>query len=668
MPSSTEKATVVGVDVGGTFTDFVAVLEDGELQVHKVLSTPLDPSRAVLQGLAEMGIGRGVAVVHGSTVATNAVLERKGARTALVTTKGFEDVIEIGRQNRSSLYDFMASRPEPLVPQELRFGAPERLDWQGEVIRPLEANEAEELAGQVALAGAESIAVCFLFSFLKPDHEIAMKEALEAAGAAPHVYVSSEVLPEFREYERTSTTAVNAYVAPVVHRYLGRLRDELGEKVRIMQSSGGSTTLGGAMGRPVETISGGPAAGVGGAYDVARVAGFENIICFDMGGTSTDVALCRGGVPQTTEWSLGGLPVRTPAVDVYSVGAGGGSIARLDAGGALQVGPQSAGADPGPSCYGRGTLPTVTDANLVLGRLDTGNPLGGGVSLEVSRSKEALGALAAEMRLGLEGAAEGVLRVADAHMERAVRVISVARGHDPRDFSLVAFGGAGPMHACSLAEALGVPRVLIPLHPGVLSAQGMTVVDISREYSATVMLSGESLNAQRTGEALRGLTRQGQADLQLMGVETGRQSATWSLDMRYLGQSHELNVAHREESLEQTLEGFHAAHEARYGHAFPSQPVQVVNARVRVSGSVPKPHPKDQPQDDEDPRSALSGEQDAFFDGSRLRTPVYGRAALRRGNVVAGPALVAQYDSTAVIPPGWRGRVGAYLDLVVTPA
>ena len=665
MTSSNSPQTIVGVDVGGTFTDFV-VLSDGALRVHKLLSTPDNPARAVLQGLRELGVARGVAVVHGSTVATNAVLERKGARTALVTTKGFEDVLEIGRQNRVGLYDFMATRPEPLVPPEWRLGAAERVDSEGRALQPLSQADAAALAQRIKSGDIESVAVCFLFSFLNPAHEAMLKAALEEAGAAPYIYLSSEVLPEYREYERTSTTVVNAYIAPVVDRYVGELRRELGEGLRVMQSSGGSVTAAGAMARPVQTISGGPAGGVVGAFHLARAAGFSEVICFDMGGTSTDVSLCPGRVPETTEWSLGGLPIKTAAIDVYSVGAGGGSIARIDAGGALQVGPESAGADPGPACYGKGSLPTVTDANLLLGRLDAERPLGGEVPVDPRRAREAIEPLAGRIGASVEEAAAGVVRVANAHMERAIRVISVERGHDPRDFTLVAFGGAGPMHACELAEALGIPRVLVPLYPGVLSAQGMTIVDISREYSATVMLRGASLEAADVDRALAGLLDQGARDLEAMGVSGSQAVALRSLDMRYGGQSHELTVPYDAGSLDGALAAFHRAHEERYGHAYAGRPVEIVNVRLKMVGAVAKPEPRSHPAEGQDPGRALLGRRQAIFDGHPQQTPLYDREGLRSGNRIPGPALILQYDSTVLLPPAWAAEVDGVLNLVIS--
>ena len=662
--------TLVGVDVGGTFTDFV-VAEGAALRVHKVPSTPDDPARAVLQGLRELGIGPGAAIVHGSTVATNALIERKGARTALVTTAGFEDVLEIGRQERQSLYDFMVTRPEPLVPAERRLGVRERVGSEGQVIEALDDAAAAELAERVRGGKVEAVAVCLLFSFLHPDHERRIRAALERAGVGPFVYLSSEVLPEYREYERTSTTVINAYVAPVVDRYLRRLREALGRGLRVMQSSGGSMTPEAAVERPVHTISGGPAGGVVRAFRAAREAGYSKVICFDMGGTSTDVSLCDGRVPETTEWSAGGLPVKTPSIDVHSVGAGGGSIARIDAGEALRVGPESAGAVPGPACYGTGTLPTVTDANLVLGRLG-GGAQGGLLALDRSRAEDALLSIAARVGPGAVEAAEGVVRVANANMERAVRVVSVERGHDPRDFVLLAFGGAGPLHACDLAEALGIPTVLVPGHPGVLSAQGMAFADVTRQYPATVMLRGGDLDLAAADRALDDLVARGRVDMEAMGVamdgDGGEALAQRSLDMRYSGQSFEVNIAYDRQPLEGVVGAFHEAHRSRYGHANPDQPVEIVNVRVKMVRETPFVAEAAPVPDAVVEAGAATRSRSVAFGGRAFETPVYTRQSLASGSRIAGPAIVAQYDTTTVVPPGWAARVDERLNLVVEHA
>ena len=652
--------TVVGVDVGGTFTDFYLIDESG-VRVHKTPSTPQDPSEGVLEGLRELGEPNVTLVVHGSTVATNAVLERKGARTALVTTAGFEDVLEIGRQNRDSLYDIWVQRPPPLVPAERRFGAPERIASDGSIVEALTPEAAQEIASRVRASGAESVAICCLFSFLRPEHERLLRDALETGGAGPLVCVSHEVLPEYREYERTSTTVINAFVAPVVHRYLARVAEAMDSNLRVIQSSGGSVTAYAAMRRPIETISGGPAGGVVGAYRLAKDAGFEKAISFDMGGTSTDVSLCDGDIPRTNTWSLAGLPIGTPAIDVYSVGAGGGSIARIDAGGALLVGPESAGADPGPAAYGHGDEPAVTDANLVLGRLGADDFTVAGRPLDVERSRAALQRLASAMAVTTEEAAAGVIRVANANMARAIRVISVERGHDPRLFTLVAFGGAGPLHACEVAEALGIPRVLVPAHPGVLSAMGMTVAEVSRDYSTTVMLAGDPLPLAGAQQAIAELSERGRADMEAMDVPGDAVRADSSLDLRYRGQSFELNVPYDRQSPEDVAAAFDEAHHTRFGHAHEDRGIEIVNVRVRVEapGAAPLRTPV-ATQRDKRPK----GERDAYFDGRMQAVPVFDRSALGI-DPVGGPAIVVQYDSTTVIPRGWSAHSDVRSNMIV---
>ena len=452
--------TVVGIDVGGTFTD-IAVLQDGQLTVHKLPSTPQNPTTGIVQGVSEAGVDiKSADFVHGSTVATNALLEGKGARTALITTMGFEDVLEIGRQSRAELYNLEQDRTPTLAPWELRFGLQERVDYTGSILEDLQPDSIEALMALVAEAGVDAVAVSFLFSFLNPVHEEMVYEALRSLKPAPFISLSSRVLPEFREYERTSTVVVNAYVGQVMNRYLGELEKSLGEGLRIMQSSGGSITARLASEQPVRTILSGPAGGVVGAFHVAAQAGYADIITLDMGGTSTDVSLCPGRIKETGASNVGGHPISVPMIEIHTVGAGGGSIARVDAGGALTVGPQSAGADPGPACYGRGDQLTVSDANLLLGRLRPDHFLGGRLTLDLPRSQGLMASLAGRLALAEKDAALGILRVVNANMERAIRAISLERGYDPRTFTLVPFGGAGPVHGCELAQELGIPRVL----------------------------------------------------------------------------------------------------------------------------------------------------------------------------------------------------------------
>ena len=475
----------IGVDTGGTFTDLI-YRNGKDIGTYKTLSTPQNPSEAVVQGISHiansLGMGQdisdlNISIVHGSTVATNAILERKGVRTALVTNAHFTDIIEIGRQNRSRLYDLAYRKDRHIVPQELRFGVPGRVTSSGEVIEAFDREAASAIVDRIKASGAESVAVCFLFSFLEPDHERQMGNMLESLGLP--VSLSHQILAEFREFERTSTTVVNAYVSPIMTRYLTDLKNAAtGNSLRIMQSNGGSISADTAMRESVRTILSGPAGGAVGAHKIGSMAGFDSLITFDMGGTSTDVSLMDKQLPLTLESSISGYPVKVPMIDIHTVGAGGGSIASLDSGGSLTVGPESSGAAPGPVCYGQGgTMVTVTDANLYLGRIVPERFLGGGMPLDKANARKAVEALASEISMEPLELAEGVLAVANTNMERAIRVISVEKGHDPREFTLFSFGGAGGMHCAELARLLGMSKVFIPINPGILSAAGMLMAD-----------------------------------------------------------------------------------------------------------------------------------------------------------------------------------------------
>ncbi len=661
---------ILGVDIGGTFTDF-ALIAGGRVRVFKTSSTPADPTDAVMQGLRDLQAPPDAEVSHGSTVATNALLERKGARTALLVTEGFEDMLEIGRQNRPALYDFGVERPSQLVPPELRIGVPERLGSRGEVVVPLSAGDAERIARLAREGGAEAVAVSLLFSFLNPAHERLLKEALDGLGGDLFLSVSSNLLPEYREYERASAVVVNAYVGPPMARYLRRLGDALGPRLRIMHSGGGSLSVERAAQEPVRTLLSGPAGGVVGAFHMASQAGFSQVITFDMGGTSTDVSLCPGRVQETTSAQVGGYPMRMPTIDIHTVGAGGGSIARVDPGGALLVGPQSAGADPGPACYGRGEQVTVTDANLVLGRLDEGRFLDGRMSLDVERSRFYVNRLAAELGQNAAETAEGVLRVANAAMERALRAISLERGFDPRRFMLVAFGGAGPMHACALAEGLGITRVLAPPHPGVLSALGAAMADVVKDYSHTLLLQESQVDADALGKAFRPMEEQAREELGAEGFGRAMLRLQRFLDVRYVGQSYELTVPCPPlgtGAAGAAARRFHRAHRRRYGHSDPSQPTEVVTARLKAIGPVEKPVVAPMEEGGRDPSAALVDERPVVFNGKPLPTRCYDRSRLLPGNAIAGPGLVFQMDATTVLPPGWTARVDGYGNLVLESA
>jgi N-methylhydantoinase A len=669
----------VGVDTGGTFTDFV-YHAGGRARIFKVPSTPDDPSRAIVEGLRraahEAGVGlRDLEVVHGTTVGTNALLERKGARAALVTTEGFEDVLVIGRQARGSLYDLGWTRPAPLVEDRLRFGVRERVAADGSVVEELSDEEVEALVKKLKRARPESVAVCLLFSFARPEHERRIERALSDALEGVPLSVSHRILPEYREFERTSTVAINAYLQPLMGSYLGRLGAHVaGRALRVMQSSGGSISASAAASEPVRTILSGPAGGVVGAAHAASAAGFADVITFDMGGTSTDVALVAGGrLKLTNEASVAGLPVAVPVLDIHTVGAGGGSIARVDAGGSLRVGPESAGAVPGPACYGRSELPTVTDANLVLGRFGGADLLGGEFELDEGRGVDALNALAREVSaaggraVSAVEAALGVLRVVNAGMERALRAVSVERGFDPRGCTLVSFGGAGGLHAVELARALRVPRVLVPVAPGALSALGCLRADVVKSLSRTLMLevgSDAKAQAARVERALQAMEREARAALRREGFNDERQRHERTVAARYAGQSFELEIAW--DGGRRLVERFHREHEARYGYAQTADSVEVVSARLRSAGLV-------EGLKDERPRGARGANLKVkpqrttrvYFDEGARDVAVYRREELPAGARLKSPCVVTEYSSTTLVPADARARVDKFGNLII---
>jgi N-methylhydantoinase A len=675
----TSAKVVIGIDTGGTFTDFV-LMDGDELRVHKVPSTPENPARALLRGLSEVleerdldaepealdgepGAGVGLRrVVHGSTVATNTLLERRGARVALITTAGFEDVIEIGRQTRSAIYDLNVTGTPPLVPAERRLGARERVGPGGEIVEPLDDGEIERLIELFSSCDADSAAICLLHSYAEPSHERRLADALRAR-FDHHVSASHEVLPEFREFERCSTTIVNAYVGPVMSGYLAEIAEALGsDHVRIMQSNGGALSLEAAGRMAVQTILSGPAGGAVGGFEVGRRAGFENVITFDMGGTSTDVSLCPGELTRTAEALIGEVPIRVPVVDIHTVGAGGGSIAYRDPGGSLKVGPRSAGAEPGPICYGRGGgAITVTDANLFLGRLSERHFLGGEQALDPGPVTAAMEALAGELDLSARDVAEGVIRVANATMERAIRVISLERGFDPRDFTLVCFGGAGAMHAADLAKSLGIPRVLIPQGAGTLSAHGMLLADVVRDFSQTLLLPSAELDEGTLEGAFARLVERGRAALEAEGFPEDRMRLERSLDARYVGQGYELTIPYGGD-LEAT---FHERHEARYGYADPERAVEVVNVRLRAVGVTAKPPVHERDVAGAGASAAILGEHRMVHNGVEQAGVLVDRARLEPGNAFNGPALVVEYSTTSVVPPNAACRVDRYGNLIL---
>ena len=655
------KSPRLGIDTGGTFTDFVRLDARG-LTVHKLRTTPDDPSRAILEGLTFLTEGHAASVVHGSTVATNAVLERKGARVGLIATAGFEDVLRIGRQTRAELYNIFIPLPRPLVEPALTFGLSERLDPSGGVLAPIDEAALGTLSATLRAAGAEIAAVCLLHSYVNPAHERLVAETLRRDGWL--VSVSSEVLPEYREFERWSTTVVNAYVSPLIDRYLAKLESAIGaRRLSIMQSNGGSISSALARREAVRTVLSGPAAGVVGAKTVASAAGFDRAITFDMGGTSTDVSLVDRRIATSTDSRIGDFPVRLPVIDIHTVGAGGGSIAFVDAGGALRVGPRSAGSVPGPVCYGAGTELTVTDANLLLGRLDPGFFLGGRMTLDLARTATIARAMARALKLTVGELAEGVVRVANANMERAIRVVSVERGHDPRRFALVAFGGAGGMHACEIARKLEISTVLVPRHAGVLSALGMLVADVTRDYSASVLRPAADLTDEALRARVKPLVARATADLRREGF-TGRRVAIERLmDVRYVGQSFEITVP--------CAAGYRAAfdreHGRLYGYSNPARAVEVVAVRVRAAGLTAQPRlPFTTPS--RVGRLRPAAVRPARFDGRIRQVPFFRWPDLAPGAAAAGPAVITGPEATVVIPPGFRFSLDGFGNIVASAA
>ena len=670
----------IAIDTGGTFTDCVYRIGN-RISVLKLPSTPDDPSRAILEAvgkIASLVPAATVEVRHGTTVATNALLERKGARVAFITTAGFEDTLAIARQARPDLYDWNHHRPAPIT--DLCFGVPERIGPNGEVLLAPTSNSLAQLLRDIRKSKVESIAVSLLFSFANPAHEQAVARALAPLGLP--VSQSHQILPEFREYERGSTVALNAYLAPRLQSYIHALDRGIAKglakrnaRLSIMQSSGGILSAASAAREPVRTILSGPAGGVIGALSVARAAAIERILTFDMGGTSTDVALLDSNrePPTSTEGQVAGLPVGVPMLDIHTAGAGGGSLAWMDTAGALQVGPQSAGAIPGPACYGRGDRATVTDANLILGRLHPDHFLGGAMRLDKDRARNALSTVPTKSFATLEHLAEGILRVANARMESALRRVSVERGHDPRTFTLLAFGGAGPLHACALADSLGIRRVLIPAAPGALSALGILDADLRREFSRTVMLAPGS---SQITQVFRDLEAEARA---VFTAEGTKPTFSRTADLRYQGQGFELRV----DWSANVVERFHRLHEQCYGYSDPTRTVEIVTLRVQAIARSRKPRINraslGAPSNAQfhralggkatrpNPSEAVLSAHRIFENGRWRRASLYDRALLRPGNRIIGPAVITELSATTYLPTNWTAAVDPLSNLVLKP-
>ncbi len=651
---------IVGVDTGGTFTDFI-YRYNNRWGVYKILSSPQNPADSLLKGLRHVLKSEVFKIIHGSTVATNAILERKGAYTAFITNKGFEDIIEIGRQNRTELYNLHYQRKPQLVPRELRFGIDCRVDSSGKVVKDIDDNELDQLLHVLEKIKPEAVAVCLLFSYLNPEHELRVEEKLKKLNVP--ISLSHKILSEFREYERASTTIINAYVAPKMKRYIQNIVDEIGDnELRIMQSNGGSISAHVAMEESVRTILSGPAGGAVGAFEIGKMAGYSRLITFDMGGTSTDVSLIDNKLPLTFESKIADFPVKVPMIDIHTVGAGGGSIAYLDAGGSLRVGPESAGADPGPICYGKGERITVTDANLYLGRLVPEFFLGGNMKLDEIRLKKYFAQMAKDVGLSELELAEGILDVANASMEKAIRVISVERGYDPREFVLFSFGGAGGMHAVFLARLLHIPKVFVPKNPGILSAIGMLMADIIKDYSFTVMVRSEQTDFRDLLNKFKPLEVQGTHDLIREGISEDKIVIERYLDMRYFGQSYEIMVPFDEDYIER----FHKLHEQNYGYSDKTKKIEIVNVRIRARGIPDKPRFETMEYAGKDiPKEAHIDSRKVIFYSEEKETRIISRDKLLHGNVVEGPSIIVEYSSTIVLPPESAATVDEFGNLII---
>ncbi len=677
----------VGVDSGGTFTD-VCLFEEttGRVEVWKVPSTPDDPSRGIAQGIAE-GIARVGATPaevsyfgHGTTVATNALIQHRGAKTGLITTDGFRDLLEIGRQKRPELYDLQADKPETLVPRDLRLEVPERLRHDGSVEIALDEDAVRRAAVRLREAGVQAVAVSFLYGFVRTDHEAAAMRIL--AEELPGVFASAGhlVAPEFREYERLSTAVVNAYLGPVMHRYITRLAERLAElgltvAPHLTQSNGGVIGFDAAARLPVRTVLSGPSTGVVGAQVVGALAGMPDLITFDMGGTSTDVALLTGGACRlASEAVVHGYPIKAPMLDIHTVGAGGGSIAFVDSGGLLKVGPRSAGAHPGPVCYALGNEEaTVTDANVLLQTLNPVTLLGGRMPVRQDLARAAIGRLAERLGMDAMATAQGIISVVTANMAKAIRVISVQRGYDPRDYTLIAFGGAGPLHAARLARELDMKRILVPRSPGILCATGLLLTDLRADFSATKLTALSPAALPVIAEAFASLTAR--AETWFAEEHIADRRLTRTVDMRYAGQNYELPIPLPEgpvtlASLDALAEGFAAAHKRMYGFAAEGEAVQLVTFRAEASGLVPKAEFQPQPAGAADASAAIMTTREVWMPeaGGFVACPVYDREKLATGHRIAGPAIVEQMDATTVVLPGMTGHIDAYANLILEDA
>lgn len=688
----------VASDVGGTFTDTILYdKEEKKIFISKVATTPENQSIGTIRGISKilnvqrLDARQIEAINHGMTTGTNTVIQRRGAVSALITNRKFRDVLEIGRQNRPSLYDFFATRERPLVEREHRFTIKGRINYRGEVLEDLDEKEIKRIAFEIKRRKIRAVAICLLHSYINPTHEQRVKEIVTPILGDLSICISSEILPEYREYERFSTTVLNAYLMPVMHRYLTTLEEGLrGEDpaammriepkvpVMIMESSGGVMTARAAREKPVYTVLSGPAGGVVASTFIGRLTGFQNLITIDMGGTSTDISLILNGKPiLTSEGNIEGIPIRVTIIDINAIGAGGGSIAWIDEGGALKVGPQSAEAVPGPACYDQGgNQPTITDANVIFGRIDPNYFLGGEMRLNPARSKEVIEEkLCQPLKMDLLTAARGIIQVANANMVRGIRVVSVERGYDPRDFTLIPYGGAGPLHAVALAKELKIPKVLVPPIPGILSAMGMLISDIRHDFVLTRIIPISKANPDVLEPVFQDLQQRALDMLRKEGVERKDSTLFKYVDVRYVGQSFEIRVKFdggevcTAEHIQELVRNFHMEHEKRYGHKDLNAPVELVNFRVEGIGKREPIFLREIPSGQADPpMESLKSIRRVYFEESQtfLDAKIFEREKLLAGNVIDGPAIIEESNSTTLIHPGTAGKVDSYGAILIT--
>lgn len=675
----------LGIDSGGTFTDVVLFDEQsGKLNITKTPSTPHNPSIGVFNGFLKISKQKHVepgditSLIHGTTVATNALLEYKGVKTALILTKGFKDILSIVRQDRPNLYDYFERRPEPLIPRHLRFEVTERMLFNGQIKARLDEENVRDIITHLKDSRIDTVAVCLLHSYANPAHELRIKALFNDSYPEATVCLSSDILPEIREYERMSTTAINAYVMPIIERYLTDLKGKikgagLTVDLNVMQSNGGIMPSAAISQKSVATILSGPAGGVIGSQEIARLAGFDNLITLDMGGTSSDICLINDCKYITTKESeIGGHAIKVPMIDIKTIGAGGGSIAWIDAGGLLRIGPQSAGADPGPACYGKGGKePTVTDANLVLCRINPEFYVGGEMKLSMDKAREAISKIAVPLGFSIEKAAEGILRVVNANMLRGIRRVSVERGHDPRSFSLFCFGGGGPLHGAALANELSMHEMIVPISPGVNSAVGLLKADFRYDYSRTYLKTISQADIGELNDIYSELEKSAMEKMVAEKIDPEQIIFKRSADIRYYGQGYEVEIpvagGQIGSSQIKTLKsGFNQSHRQLYGYDLPKEEIELVYLRLAAIGQVSKPEFYKGRGADTDSTAALKGERRVYIDGQYRSTTLYDRSKLKPNNTLQGPAIIEQFDSTTLINPGQTVRVDDYLNLVVT--